>query len=144
LCNLRPVRLIIFFCLYPLVECCKLSFIFTNTETVPRVFFFAQFSISALQGRIQDFKLGGALKKNCAEWREARKFLGYFVFSLPRVVRVCIEAKRHFFCSSVLSSVNLPPLTFCASPKHVLFQTVESAFKTCPTTAWSTPMPLIC
>ena len=22
---------------------------------------------------------GGALKKNCAEWREARKFLGYFV-----------------------------------------------------------------
>ena len=22
---------------------------------------------------------GGARKKNCAEWREARKFLGYFV-----------------------------------------------------------------
>ena len=34
-----------------------------------------------LQGRIQGFKLGGggALKKKCAERREARKFLGYFV-----------------------------------------------------------------
>jgi hypothetical protein len=32
-------------------------------------------------GRIQDFKLGGAhLKKNCAEQREARTFLGYFVW----------------------------------------------------------------
>jgi hypothetical protein len=32
------------------------------------------------QGRIQDFKLGGAhLKKSCAEQREARKYLGYFV-----------------------------------------------------------------
>ena len=32
------------------------------------------------QERIQDFKLGGAnLKKNCAERREARKILGYFV-----------------------------------------------------------------
>ena len=34
----------------------------------------------ACQGRIQDFKLGGAhLKKNCAERREARNCLGYFV-----------------------------------------------------------------
>ena len=33
------------------------------------------------QGRIQDFKLGGEgrTKKNCAERREARKLLGYFV-----------------------------------------------------------------
>ena len=33
----------------------------------------------ARQGRIQDFKLGGAHLKNCAEQREARTFLGYFV-----------------------------------------------------------------
>ena len=31
------------------------------------------------QGWIQDFKLGGALKKNRAERREVRKYLGYFV-----------------------------------------------------------------
>jgi hypothetical protein len=31
------------------------------------------------QGRIQDFKLGGRTKKNCAERREAGKLLGYFV-----------------------------------------------------------------
>ena len=31
------------------------------------------------QGRIQDFKLGGAPQKNCAEQRETRKCLGYFV-----------------------------------------------------------------
>ena len=34
------------------------------------------------QGRIQDFKLGGALKKNCAERRETRKLLGYFVWKI--------------------------------------------------------------
>jgi hypothetical protein len=35
------------------------------------------------QGRIQDFKLGGgALKLNCAERREARKFWGYFVWKI--------------------------------------------------------------
>jgi hypothetical protein len=34
------------------------------------------------QGRIQDFKLGRALKKNCAEWREAGKLLGYFVWKI--------------------------------------------------------------
>jgi hypothetical protein len=32
-----------------------------------------------VQGWIQDLLLGGALKKNCAERREAKKFLGYFV-----------------------------------------------------------------
>jgi hypothetical protein len=38
---------------------------------------------SQIQGRIQDFKLrGGALKKNCAERREARKFLGYFLWKI--------------------------------------------------------------
>ena len=31
------------------------------------------------QGRIHDFKLGGAFKKNRAERRDARKFWGYFV-----------------------------------------------------------------
>jgi len=36
-----------------------------------------------IQGRIQDLKLGGAyLKKNHAERREARKFLGYFVWKI--------------------------------------------------------------
>jgi hypothetical protein len=34
------------------------------------------------QGRIQDFKLGGRTWKNCAERREARKFLGYFVWKI--------------------------------------------------------------
>ena len=34
------------------------------------------------QGRIQDFKLGGAHLKNCAERREARKFWGYFVWKI--------------------------------------------------------------
>ena len=36
-----------------------------------------------LRGRIQDFKLGGGThKKNCGERREARKFLGYFVWKI--------------------------------------------------------------
>ena len=35
-----------------------------------------------VQGRIQDFKLGGAHLKNCAERREARKILGYFVWKI--------------------------------------------------------------
>ena len=35
-----------------------------------------------VQGRIQDFKLGGAHLKNCAERRVARKFLGYFVWKI--------------------------------------------------------------
>ena len=36
-----------------------------------------------MQGRIQDFQLGGgAHKKKCAERREARKFLGYFVWKI--------------------------------------------------------------
>jgi hypothetical protein len=41
------------------------------------------FVLGGMQGRIQDFKLGGgALKKNCGERREARKFLGYFVWKI--------------------------------------------------------------
>jgi hypothetical protein len=36
--------------------------------------------LKAYQGQIQDFKLGGGgPKKNCAERREARKYLGFFV-----------------------------------------------------------------
>ena len=36
-----------------------------------------------LQGRIQDFKLGGThFNKNCADRREARKLLGYFVWKI--------------------------------------------------------------
>jgi hypothetical protein len=37
-----------------------------------------------VHGRIQDFKLGwgGPLKKNCAEWREVRNLLGYFVWKI--------------------------------------------------------------
>ena len=36
-----------------------------------------------LQGRIQDFKLGGGgAHLNCAERREARKILGYFVWKI--------------------------------------------------------------
>ena len=39
--------------------------------------------IGTIQGRIQDFKLGGGrTSKNCAEQREARKFLGYFVWKI--------------------------------------------------------------
>ena len=37
---------------------------------------------ATFQGRIQDFKLGGRTSKNCAERREARKFLGYFVWKI--------------------------------------------------------------
>jgi hypothetical protein len=33
-------------------------------------------------GRIQDFKSGGRILKNCAERREARKYLGYFVWKI--------------------------------------------------------------
>ena len=38
-------------------------------------------SVSPIQGRIQDFKLGGGEVhlENCAERREALKFLGYFM-----------------------------------------------------------------
>ena len=36
-----------------------------------------------VQWRIQDFKLGGGqILKNCAERREARKMLGYFVWKI--------------------------------------------------------------
>jgi hypothetical protein len=38
--------------------------------------------ITPTQGRIQDFKLGGAHLKYCAELREARKILGYFVWKI--------------------------------------------------------------
>ena len=38
--------------------------------------------ICSLQGRIQDFKLGGAHLKNCAEQREARNVWGYFVWKI--------------------------------------------------------------
>jgi len=42
--------------------------------------------INAVQGRIQDFKLGvDALKKDCAERREARKLLSYFVWKITIV-----------------------------------------------------------
>ena len=42
-----------------------------------------QQSMGRHQGRIQDFVLGGVvLKKNCAERREARKYLGYFVWKI--------------------------------------------------------------
>jgi hypothetical protein len=34
------------------------------------------------QGRIQDFKLGGRTLKNCAERKEARKFVGYFMWKI--------------------------------------------------------------
>ena len=47
-----------------------------------------------IQGRVQDFKLGGggALKKNRAERREARKFLGYFVWK-----NSILRKKNHIF-----------------------------------------------
>ena len=50
--------------------------------------------IHKTQGRIQDFKLGGggALKKNCAERREARKILGYFVWKIT-----ILRKKIHIF-----------------------------------------------
>ena len=42
------------------------------------------------QGRIQDFKLGGALKINRAERREARTFLGYFVCKITILRKIII------------------------------------------------------
>ena len=46
-----------------------------TTSCIPRTNF-----MHYIQGRIKDFKLGGgALKKNCAERREARNLLRYFV-----------------------------------------------------------------
>ena len=46
-----------------------------------------------IQGRIQDFKLGGgALKKNRAKRREARKYLGYFVRKIT-----ILRKKNHIF-----------------------------------------------
>ena len=51
------------------------------------------FNIVGVQGRIQDFKLGeGALKKNCAERRVARTFLGYFVWKITILLQ-----KNHIF-----------------------------------------------
>ena len=50
-----------------------------------RIEFLVMFEVvqHCLQGRIQDFKLGGGTHlKNCAERREARKFLGYFVWKI--------------------------------------------------------------
>jgi hypothetical protein len=47
------------------------------------------------QGRIQDFKLGGGggcTLKKCAERREARKFLGYFVWKIT-----ILRQKNHIF-----------------------------------------------
>ena len=52
---------------------------------------FLQWS-STSQGRIQDFKLEGCTLKICAEQREARKFLGYFVWK-----KHDFTPKNHFF-----------------------------------------------
>ena len=51
-------------------------------RTICRLFFYN--FLGRFQGRIQDFKLGGggALKKKCAERREARKILGCFVWKI--------------------------------------------------------------
>ena len=39
-------------------------------------------NIYQMQGWIQDFKLGCTLKINRAEWREARKLLGHFLWKI--------------------------------------------------------------
>jgi hypothetical protein len=60
---------------------------------------YAQIKIThSNQERIQDFKLGGgALKKNCAERREAQNFLGYFVW------KIMILSQKIIFFSKMTS-----------------------------------------
>ena len=79
--------------LYTLGRCFTCIFIYLVSEssgdvaisvddTVSSFFFFfflKNLIVYMYQGRIQDFKLGGAYLKNGAERREARKLLGYFV-----------------------------------------------------------------
>jgi hypothetical protein len=43
---------------------------------------FVYILLQSVQGRIQDFKLGGAYLKNLRRAREARKLLGYFVWKI--------------------------------------------------------------
>ena len=56
------------------------------------------------QGRIQDFKLGagGALKKNCVEWREGRIFFGVF-----RMNNHDFTPNNHIFSNFVYNNVVL-------------------------------------
>jgi hypothetical protein len=63
--------------------------------------------VDPFQGRIQDVKLGGALKKNCAERREARKFLGYFVWKIT-----ILRQKILFFSILGGRAPGAPPLLF--------------------------------
>jgi hypothetical protein len=58
------------------------------------------------QGRIQDFKLGGGGRtlKNCSERREARNFLGYFVWKIT-----ILRQKIIFFPIVGLRAPGAPP-----------------------------------
>ena len=60
-----------------------------------------------IQGRIQDFKLGGARKKNCGERREARKLLGYFVWKIT-----ILHQQNHIFSNFRGAPPLDPPLGF--------------------------------
>ena len=87
-----------------------------------------------MQGRIQDFKLGGRTLKNCTERREARKFLGVF-----RVKNHDFTPKNHIFsnfrgggggCGAPLD----PPLkwleTYKDTCKHTYTKTTTKNRKT--------------
>jgi hypothetical protein len=80
---------------------------------------YAQIKIThSNQERIQDFKLGGgALKKNCAERREAQNFLGYFVWKI-----MILSQKIIFFSNfrggGCLRTPGAPPPGF--APENII------------------------
>ena len=89
-----------------------------------------------LQGRIQDFKLGrGALKKNCAERREALKFLGYFVWKITILRKKIIflpppsGSAPGYYCICLTFCVRwMWPLMSSASSKLLFIKTWQSAW----------------
>jgi hypothetical protein len=60
---------------------------------------------SSNQGRIQDFKLGGRTSKNCAERREARNVLGYFVWKITILRQKNLTALIYVRVSVLAASV---------------------------------------
>jgi hypothetical protein len=68
---------------------------------------------------------GGALKKNCAEWREARKFLGYFVW------KITILRQKILFFPIAEGGANILAKNFRASLHSAQF------FLSAPPLAWN-------
>ena len=57
--------------------------ILTMYNQILELYLYCRCGSGSLQGRIQDFKLGGGGHiKNCADRRDARTFLGYFVWKI--------------------------------------------------------------